>query len=676
MINWSLFPLLRFAIFFHAGILLADFDVSLMFLAICGLAIIAFNLVVRRTMFYFANVALIRSIPLLLAILSLGFFSYELKCLSVQKLDTACPVSARVVVEKLGASSTNHYSAIVLVDDSSSNFNNKKLLAQIRKSQANESEIKEGACLEIEGKAVPVQFGQNPYQFDYREHLFYQGVGAMVWCKHVTVITKTSYSLLYIRNKCREFLLHRLSQVLSGSNFEIAAALILGAKHELSPMTKHVFSIAGVMHVLAVSGLHVGIIYFIGIGFLGLFRVFRKNSLFSVIISLLLVWSFAVLTGLSISSYRAAITITVFGIGTVMGERKLTLNATGLAAILISCLDPFSIFRLGFQLSFLALLGILIINPILSSLYKPRFRLSKWVWNLLTMSFSAQIITCPILVYNFHTFPTYFFLGNLIAIPLAFLILSAGIGFLTFGQIPGLEDVLGWVLRMLIQFLHLGLDTINEIPYCEIKSLFISKYAVIALYLLLGAILLYRKLLSNGANTRLATVGIILSIGLWNFPNMVSPPIYLRVYNNRKHSTIAFCNGRKAVVFTECDTDPEHLQQEFVEEGITNKRKRKLKFGTQYRFGSGKYSLVALDGNCTQPSEICDSSVKVVLLADNCPINIEQLNRSWPQAQIVADGTNNWKQMKKWEYKADKLSIPFSQTSVDGAFTYFFHQKE
>ena len=273
------------------------------------------------------------------------------------------------------------------------------------------------------------------------------------------------FNLRFYSLKCRRILLNRLKKMLPDEkSFAVAAAISFGYVNELDKDIRQTFSATGSSHILAISGLHFAIIY----GLLNfLFSFFGNNRWGRIVRQLIilpLLWAFAFFTGMSPSVVRAVIMITVWGIGNAFLFRALTVNTVGFAAFFMLVFNPFNLFNAGFQLSFAAVLAILLINPYLTSIYHSRNPVINYVWELSCTSTSAQLGTAPLSLYYFHQFPLLYLVSNIFAIPLTgiFLLLiplSLLVSFF-FGNQPELLFPLQKLLRIFID----TLSALAEIP--------------------------------------------------------------------------------------------------------------------------------------------------------------------------------------------------------------------
>lgn len=247
--------------------------------------------------------------------------------------------------------------------------------------------------------------------------------------------------------------------------YAVLAAMTLGEKTAMSSELREVYSVSGASHVLALSGLHLGIIYMV----LSLLVVSRRLRLPLQVLIVVAIWAFALLVGLPASVVRAALMISTYALLSAVGRRRMSLNALALAALIILVLSPDSLFDVGFQLSFLAMLAILTLQPLADRLVSREWLLDRpvvrWLWGLLTVSVAAQIGVAPLVAYYFGRFPTYFLLTNLIVIPATTAIL-----YLT--PVALLLPVAGALLLRVVGWLNAALTFIaTSLPRASIEGL-------------------------------------------------------------------------------------------------------------------------------------------------------------------------------------------------------------
>jgi len=262
----------------------------------------------------------------------------------------------------------------------------------------------------------------------------------------------TAWQRLRLHFLCyRHRLLERYRQMgFSDDAYAVVAAMTLGDKSAMTSGLREVYAVSGASHVLALSGLHLGIIYMV----LTLLVVGRRWRYATQLLAIAGIWAFALLVGLPASVLRAAIMITAFALLSLPGRGRSSLNALALAAFIILTVSPDSLYDVGFQLSFAAMLGILLIQPLLERLLRREWlmehRVAHWAWGLATVSVAAQMGTAPLVAYYFGRFSTWFLLTNLVVIPATTAILYLAIVTLLLPQLGSvLLHVVGWLNAVL-----------------------------------------------------------------------------------------------------------------------------------------------------------------------------------------------------------------------------------
>lgn len=270
-------------------------------------------------------------------------------------------------------------------------------------------------------------------------------------------------------------------------NYAIVAAMTLGDKTALTPDIRESFNITGAGHVLAISGLHLGILYMM-VSFL--VRGLRLRIVTQVL-TILLIWAFAFLVGMSPSVVRSATMLTIYGLLSLGYRQKMSINVLAFTAIVLLVLKPQSLFDIGFQMSFLAVLAILLCYPLLNRVFSERWlmehRLVRWLWGMTALSLSAQIGVAPLIAFYFHRFSTYFLLSNFVVIPCAYLILLGAILLFVMRL-----QVVATVLTTVTTWMRQALDAIATLPYASIDGLYptLSQIILIYIFILLFVILL------------------------------------------------------------------------------------------------------------------------------------------------------------------------------------------
>lgn len=292
----------------------------------------------------------------------------------------------------------------------------------------------------------------------------------------------------------RAKLLDRLSENgVDGSVYAVVAAMALGDKSQLTKELRETYAISGASHILALSGLHLGIIYTL----LSLLLNRRRWQVVSQVVIIVCIWLFVFLVGMSASVVRSAVMFTVYALLSLGHRDKLSVNTLAFAAIVMLLFNPMALFDVGFQLSFMAVLAILLFYPLFENVWSQPYlfdhRLFRWLWTMLAVSCAAQIGVAPLIAYYFGRFSCYFLLANLIVVPAATLILYLSLLVLL---IPSLAYLLIYIVDALNQLL----SWMAMLPGASIEGLHPTPLQVWMTYVIIGAV--YLLLIRRTSPTR------------------------------------------------------------------------------------------------------------------------------------------------------------------------------
>lgn len=361
---------------------------------------------------------------------------------------------------------------------------NEKVMVYFAKSEK-ASRLKPGEQIVFDKTPQPVENSIDLNGFDYAGYLERKRIYRQVYLPDSRWIESGmfTHNFLILAERTRLQMLEIFrNQDLGEKELNVLSALTLGYKRGLDPETKRVFSAAGAMHVLAVSGLHVGIVFMILSFFLSFLKKRKRGEIAYLLVMITSLWCFAFLTGLSPSVSRAAAMFTIVVIASVFKKSSNIYQSLVASAFVLLLLNPNNLFEVGFQLSYAAVFGIVFLQPRLDKIFTFRFRVSRYFWALLTTSVAAQIATFPLSAFYFNQFPTFFWVSNLVVIPAAGILIPLGISLLFFGGIPliavPLTKITGFVLQLVIQFL----ETVEKFPL-SVLEFSVHRIELIFLYL-------------------------------------------------------------------------------------------------------------------------------------------------------------------------------------------------
>ena len=336
--------------------------------------------------------------------------------------------------------------------------------------------VEPGAVISFRGDLEPIKNRGNPDEFDFALYQATRGYYSQGYIPFSDIIINqkkdlVSQVILLINN------IRSGAKQIINENFEsetaqgIVAALILGDKSEINEDLRSKFADAGVVHVLAISGLHIGILYMLLSFILKPLQYRNKLRVVRIVVILLCIWFYAGLTGFSSSVTRATVMFTLIAFGNSLKREISIYNTIAASAFLLLLINPLLLFDVGFQLSYAAVVGIVYFYPVFYSFFKFKNWIFDYPYKLLCVSFAAQLSTMPLTIYYFNQFPNYFWLANLIVIPAVFLILFMGIILLVTAKISFIAKVFSLLIKVVIGIMNSWIDIVTEIPYSTLKAL-------------------------------------------------------------------------------------------------------------------------------------------------------------------------------------------------------------
>jgi len=349
---------------------------------------------------------------------------------------------------------SNKYEAILLQLSSKKTVG--KILVNIQKDSI-ENQLQVNDNLVVKTEFLNIREPQNPYGFNYKKYLQNQQIHHQIQLKNqeLLVLQNKSTTLRGIASKIRANINTSLiSNGFKDDELAVINALLLGQRNTISSDLLESYSGAGAVHILAVSGLHIGIILLLLIFIFKPLHYFKNGKLIATLFIILILWMYAIIAGLSASVVRAVSMFTALTIGMQLIQRSNVYNTLIISMFFLLLFNPFYLFEVGFQLSYLAVFSIVWIQPKLYNLWKPNYWLPDKIWQLFTVSIAAQIGVLPLSFFYFHQFPGLFFLSNLVIIPFLGFILIAGIIIITLAIFDILPQFLGDSYSYFIQLMN------------------------------------------------------------------------------------------------------------------------------------------------------------------------------------------------------------------------------
>lgn len=357
-----------------------------------------------------------------------------------------------------------------------------------------DKQLKIGDELLVSARIAPPANGGNFDEFDYARYLMRHGISGTGYVASGKWAL-WSPSIRYTAMFCQEKVINLYRKLgFEGDELAVLSALTVGEKTDLSDSIRESYSVSGASHVLALSGLHIGLLYALLFLLLKpLARKWQAGRYFRSVLLLVLLWSFAFFTGLSPSVVRSVSMFSVLAIAELFGRQSLTLNTLAATAWVMLLVNPAWLFDVGFQLSFLAVLSILMIQKPVYQLLPVKSRIGKYVWGLMSVSIAAQIGTAPLVMLYFSHFSTHFLLTNLVVIPLVTVTLYAAVLMLLLTPLPAVQFVMAGAVRFLLKVLNDFVRWVEQLPYASLDGIWLYRLEVLGIYIFLLLFLYYLK---------------------------------------------------------------------------------------------------------------------------------------------------------------------------------------
>ncbi|WP_317167219.1 ComEC/Rec2 family competence protein [Tenacibaculum pelagium] len=543
-----------------------------------------------------------------------------------------------------------------------------KILLNIKKDSAHIS-LQVGNQLFLKPEFKKLIPPLNLHQFSYKDYLAKQHIYHQIFTSksHYRRLNNNHYSLITLSASVRRKIQTSLKKHnFSKNEYAVINALLLGQRQEISKELLQDYTNAGAIHILAISGLHIGIILLILSFLFKPIERFKNGRLIKSILIILLLWMFAFIAGLSASVMRAVTMFSFVAIGASFKKKKIIEHSLISSMFLLLLIKPLFLFDVGFQLSYLAVFGIVWVQPLLYNLWKPNFWLLDNFWRLFTVSVAAQTGILPISLYYFHQFPALFILSNLIIIPFLGGILIGGILIITLSLLNILPQLIADFYGWIISFMNETVSWISNKEEFLFKEISMSFIEMIVWYLFI--VLAFRFLISkNIKRFRYFLISIILVQSVYIFEAYQrNNKQELIVFHKSRKNLIGIRNSKKLELYHNLDSNKIDTEKSIIAYRINENIKSD--------FSSKKPTLLKFKSDTIL---IVDSlgiyqfkSIKnpIVLLQNSPKINLNRLIKKINPKQIVADGSNYKSYISRWNMTCRQRKTPFYHTGQNGAY--------
>jgi len=508
----------------------------------------------------------------------------------------------------------------------------------------------------------------NPYMFNYKKYLQNKQIHHQIYLnkEQLFKLNNDTYSFKGIAANVR----YEINESLKASGFKneelaLINAMLLGQRNFMTKDLLESYSGAGAIHILAVSGLHIGIMLILLNFIFKPLHYLKNGKLLAAFLIILLLWIYALIAGFSASIVRAVTMFTALTIGMYLIKRSNVYNTLVVSMFFLLIFNPFYLFDVGFQLSYLAVFSIVWIQPKLYKSWKPSIWFLRKGWQLFTVSIAAQVGILPLSLYYFHQFPGLFFLSNLVLIPAVGAVLAVGILVIALSYFEVLPELLKELYENTLYFMNAFVKWVSSHEAFIIENITFSSALMLSFYLAIFVTLKWTE--KRNFNRFILVLGaliIVQTVFVFEKYQLESSEEFI-VFNTQKESVIGIRKGSRLNMFSEePKTINEYILKPFlVGKGIENmlpieQNKKLYKFKNEIVLFVD--SLGFYNFNSIKPT--------MIVLQNSPKINLDRLLQELKPKAVIVDGTNYKSYVERWRVTCVKNKTPFHNTMQKGAF--------
>ncbi|MFC0774571.1 ComEC/Rec2 family competence protein [Terrimonas alba] len=540
------------------------------------------------------------------------------------------------------------------------------------------SRLKYGSQIIFRKSLQEIKNSGNPGGFDYKRYSLFHGMTHQVYLKageFVVLNEKKKQKWKEFIYASRENVLDILRSTIKGEKeLGLAEALLIGYKDDLDKTLVQSYTNTGVVHIIAISGLHLGLIYWL---LLLLLKPLQKQPYCKWLKPVIVIsglWLFSFLAGAQPSILRSAVMFTCLALGDSLVKKTSIYNTLAFSAFLLLCYNPYWLWDVGFQLSYSAVLSIVVFMKPVYQWFYVKNKALDFIWKINAVTIAAQILTLPVSIYHFHQFPMHFLLTNFVAVPLSSIILVGEIFLCVLSFVPFVASFIGKLISWLIWVMNGWVERIEALPFSLWDGLQVNIMQVLVLFISIAGFsywLLEKK--KPGLITGL--IGLLLfftirSISFWQAVDQQK----LIVYNVPQRQAIDFITGRQFIFCGDSDL----LKDDFIRNfhlkpsRILHRTEPapemdNLNFQGHY-FSPGSKKIMLLDSTVHYSKAGPKHSIDVLIISKNPKLYIPRLHTSYEIKQVVFDGSLQPWRVNFWKKDCDSLNIPYHDVTEKGAF--------
>lgn len=564
----------------------------------------------------------------------------------------------------------------VVLDDNMLVYPKTNLILYLQKNSATRSLVY-GTRIVFQKKLQPVSNSGNPGAFDYRRYCAFQNIHHQIYLKSgefsVLPGLQKSFAKSFLLDT-RTWILNIIRRYIPGEKRAgLAEALLIGYKNDLDKELTQSYVNTGVAHIIAISGLHVGVIYVVLTSILNFFIRSGTIRWLRIILTIAGLWIFTLLAGGSPSVLRSAVMFTFIICGQSVSKNISIYNSLAASAFVMLCYNPYWFWDVGFQLSYAAVLSIVIFMKPIYNLMFIQNKLLDLIWKMNAVTLSAQILTTPLCLYYFNQFPTFFILTNLIAVPLSSLILFGELMLCLTSSIPFVAVKLGWLLSLMISLMNSVINRVEQLPFSLVRDIhFTTGQAILSYIIIAGSTIWMMRLKKVGLFASLLS---ILALGALRLKHSWQDQDQLKiiVYNVPTKQAIDIIEGNRHFFIGDSTLLKDRFQTDFYlrpsrilhrathpASGFHNLKAGILKVGN--------HRLAIVGQEFRKPFTGSRQRVTAVIISGNAPVSISSIREYFNCTQIIFDASNSSRQITKWKNECARLKLEPHTVAERGAF--------
>lgn len=527
----------------------------------------------------------------------------------------------------------------------------------------------------IKNKLTTFPVSGTPGSFDYGKYMQMKGIHHSAWLtdNDFTIIGKSKNILRSWLYDCKDHILQTLNRFFKNKEvIGIAEALLIGYKENIDNDLKQAYTHTGVIHVIAISGLHLGLIYVVLVYLLKKIPWIWRKVILRAVIVLGALWIFSLLTGAPASVLRSAVMFSCMHIGESFFRKSSVYNTMAASAFLLLCWQPYFIWDPGFTLSYLAVLGIVILQKPIERLIFIKSKLLRAVWSMTSVTIAAQIATLPLCIYYFHQFPNLFLITNLVVVPLSTVILFAEIMLIAFSWITGIEHF-ATLVQWMIEFMNWFIIKMDTIPFAITAPIFSNE---ISSWLLGGTLAFTSRffVLKSKRALRISLIFLLLlsvNSAIQQINTTLNRKLIVYNYTQSTNLDIIFQNK----ILHIGDSLPSNLLYEYhlKPARIHFRAKKEVNELKQVKLdslglilGTKKWIHLRSSSNLIMKDTI---KADVLLVSGNAPVPTKHLHNLKVDL-VVLDATNSLWKIEQWKKACEELLLRCHSVTQEGTFVY------